>query len=187
MAYLMVGCADSVTSPADQVSQENETLQHSVFDRTLAGNSGHNRNFRAHLSGDEEVPAVDTRARGQTIFQLSKDGSELSYKLIAANIENITQAHIHCGAAGVNDAEAGRRGSPVDRRVPSVTPELPTQRWRLLLGILQKLPQATMSRGFGHVADLRVPAGLRSMVLGGFARMVGIDLSEAEQPRAGDA
>lgn len=64
--------------------------------------SGHNRNFRAHLSGQEEVPSVDTRATGQAIFQLDKDGDELQFKLIAANINDVTQAHIHCGAAGVN-------------------------------------------------------------------------------------
>jgi hypothetical protein len=64
--------------------------------------AGNNRNFRAHLSGGEEVPARDTRAQGQAIFQLSKDGTQLHYKLIVANIENVVQAHIHVGPAGVN-------------------------------------------------------------------------------------
>jgi hypothetical protein len=61
-----------------------------------------NRNFRTHLSGAEEVPPVHTRAQGQAIFQLSKDGTELSYKLIVANIENVIQAHIHLAPAGQN-------------------------------------------------------------------------------------
>jgi hypothetical protein len=61
-----------------------------------------NRNFRTHLSGDEEVPAVDTWAQGQAIFQLSKDGSELYYKLIVANIEDVRMAHIHTAPAGQN-------------------------------------------------------------------------------------
>ena len=65
-----------------------------------------NRNFGTHLSGDEEVPpagvVIDTLAQGQAIFQLSKDGSELHYKLIVANIENVFQAHIHKGARGAN-------------------------------------------------------------------------------------
>jgi hypothetical protein len=60
------------------------------------------RNFRAHLSGDEEVPPVDTRAQGQAIFQLSKDGTELHYKLIVANIEDVTMAHIHLAPRGRN-------------------------------------------------------------------------------------
>lgn len=68
----------------------------------MAWASGHQSNFVAHLSGDEEVPPVDTRAQGQAKFQLSKDGSELDFKLIVANIENVTQAHIHLGPRGVN-------------------------------------------------------------------------------------
>jgi hypothetical protein len=67
--------------------------------------AGSQRNFRAHLAGRNEVPPVgpvDTNAQGQAIFQLSKDETELEFKLIVANIEDVTQAHIHCGAAGVN-------------------------------------------------------------------------------------
>ena len=63
-------------------------------------------NYRTHLSGDNEVPpagvVIETNAQGQAIFQLSPDGTELSYKLIVANIENVFQAHIHIGPAGVN-------------------------------------------------------------------------------------
>lgn len=60
------------------------------------------QSFRAHLSGDEEVPAVNTNATGQTLFKLSKDGTSLSYKLIVANIENVAAAHIHIGERGSN-------------------------------------------------------------------------------------
>jgi hypothetical protein len=63
---------------------------------------GGERNLRTHLSGREEVPANDSRAQGQAIFQLSRDGSEMSFKLIVANIQNVTQAHIHLAPAGVN-------------------------------------------------------------------------------------
>jgi hypothetical protein len=74
---------------------------------TIAGTAaasptGNNRNFRAHLTGAEEVPPAETQAQGQAIFQLSKDGSELHYKLIVANIENVKMAHIHLAPAGVN-------------------------------------------------------------------------------------
>lgn len=58
-------------------------------------------NFVAVLSGGEEVPARDTQARGLATFQL--DGTTLSYRLIASNIHNVTQAHIHAPApAGTN-------------------------------------------------------------------------------------
>ncbi len=60
------------------------------------------RNFRAHLSGGEQVPPADTSAQGQVVFHLNREGTELSYKLIAANILNILQAHIHMGPKGVN-------------------------------------------------------------------------------------
>jgi hypothetical protein len=60
------------------------------------------RTFVAHANGGQEVPANDSRAQGQAILQLSADGTELSYKLIIANIQNVTQAHIHLAPAGVN-------------------------------------------------------------------------------------
>ena len=63
-------------------------------------------NFRTHLSGDNEVPPagvmIMTLAQGQAVFQLSNDGSELSYQLIASNIDNVFMAHIHQGPAGSN-------------------------------------------------------------------------------------
>jgi hypothetical protein len=58
--------------------------------------------FTAHLSGDNEVPPVDSQGQGQAIFTLSEDGTALHYKLIVANTKNVTQAHIHCGEAGIN-------------------------------------------------------------------------------------
>ncbi len=63
---------------------------------------GPDSNFRTHLSGDNEVPAVDTQAQGQAIFKLSADGTELHYKLIVANIEDVEMAHIHMAPAGTN-------------------------------------------------------------------------------------
>jgi hypothetical protein len=58
--------------------------------------------FNAHLKGRNEVPARPTKAAGNAVFHLSDDGTELEYKLIVANIENVVQAHIHIGAEGVN-------------------------------------------------------------------------------------
>ena len=59
-------------------------------------------NFVALLSGANEVPARDTDARGVATFKLNKDATELSYTLIAANIENVVASHIHIGPAGMN-------------------------------------------------------------------------------------
>lgn len=63
---------------------------------------GNSMNFTASLKGREEVPPVDTNAQGQAIFHVSKDGDSISYKLIAANIENVLMAHIHVAPPGVN-------------------------------------------------------------------------------------
>jgi hypothetical protein len=60
------------------------------------------KNFVTHLTGAEEVPERDCPGQGQAIFQLSKDGTELKYRLIASNINNVVAAHIHIGAAGIN-------------------------------------------------------------------------------------
>jgi CHRD domain len=59
-------------------------------------------NLRTHMNGGEENPANESQAQGQAIFRLSEDGTELQYKLIVANIENVLQSHIHMAAPGVN-------------------------------------------------------------------------------------
>lgn len=58
--------------------------------------------FHAILEGDEEVPPVDSDAKGAAIFRTSNDGTELNYRLIVANIENVTAAHIHLAPRGEN-------------------------------------------------------------------------------------
>lgn len=59
-------------------------------------------NFRAVLSGANEVPARDTLARGVATFKVDAEESAIGYRLVVANIENVFAAHIHCGAPGVN-------------------------------------------------------------------------------------
>ena len=85
------------------LSSCNITENEDVLQRESVLKSGEIvKNFRAHLSGDQEVPANESIAQGQAIFQLSKDGSELSYKLIVANLENLHMSHIHLAPAGSN-------------------------------------------------------------------------------------
>jgi hypothetical protein len=59
-------------------------------------------NFVATLSGEEEVPARDTRAVGVATFKLRQDAAALLFKVNVANIDNVVAGHIHCGAVGVN-------------------------------------------------------------------------------------
>lgn len=63
---------------------------------------GHQRNFRTHLVGGNEVPPVETDAQGQAVFQFDRTGERLRYKLIAANIEDVLMAHVHLAPAGQN-------------------------------------------------------------------------------------
>lgn len=60
------------------------------------------KNFVAPLKGEQEAPPVDTNATGLAKFQLSADGTVLSYKLIVANIDNVVASHIHIAPAGQN-------------------------------------------------------------------------------------
>ena len=60
------------------------------------------QNFRTHLSGAEEVPPNASAAQGQAIFRISSDGSKIHFQLNIANIQNVTQAHIHRAPAGSN-------------------------------------------------------------------------------------
>ena len=71
--------------------------------------AGTRHNHSVHLSGDQEpTPAPplpspqDSNAQGQAIFKIADDEQSLDFKLIASNIENIVQAHIHCGPPGMN-------------------------------------------------------------------------------------
>ena len=64
--------------------------------------AGLNANWSTHASGSLEVPPRATSAQSQAIFHLSDDASELQYKLIASNIENVVASHIHVGASGAN-------------------------------------------------------------------------------------
>lgn len=58
--------------------------------------------FRAHLTGAEEVPPVDTDGRGQALFRFNRNMKRLDYKLAVFGLKDVVAAHIHCGALGVN-------------------------------------------------------------------------------------
>ena len=91
LAFVMI-FSSCDTANTDDVLQEETALK----------SAKQAKNFRAHLSGDQEVPANESIAQGQATFQLSKDGTELSYKLIVANLEDLHMAHIHLAPAGSN-------------------------------------------------------------------------------------
>ncbi len=72
---------------------------------TSLGMAAARLDFRAGLTGKNEVPVVTTKAKGEADFMMSKDGKELTYILKLKNIEGVTAAHIHAGKKG-EDGEA---------------------------------------------------------------------------------
>ena len=59
-------------------------------------------NFRTHCKGQNEVLPVTTRGQCQANFKLTADGTGLEYRLNVANLEAVTQAHIHLAPEGSN-------------------------------------------------------------------------------------
>lgn len=103
LVLLITGCEDGIVS--SETSSNSDRTAFSDLAEAPQGEAVKVEsvlNFVAPLSGNQEVPPVATRASGLAKFKLSKDGTEFSYKLNVANIDGVTQAHIHCGAAGVN-------------------------------------------------------------------------------------
>jgi hypothetical protein len=97
---IAVACGDRPAAPTDPLTVPV------VRNGSAASANASGSNFGTPLSSDEEVMpegVVNTSsAVGNAIFKLNADGTELSYKLIVANIENVFMAHIHSAPAGVN-------------------------------------------------------------------------------------
>ena len=58
--------------------------------------------FQARLTGDQEVPAVETDTTGRFEILVNKDATAGEYTLRVNSGVRITQSHFHCGAVGVN-------------------------------------------------------------------------------------
>lgn len=62
-----------------------------------------NHEFAANLTGQDEVPSVDTQAMGQAIFVLVQPTNKtIDFHVNATGIQAVTQAHIHSGSPGKN-------------------------------------------------------------------------------------
>ena len=72
---------------------------------TLAPEAAADETFRATLTGDQEAPPVgpvDTDTTGRVRIQINKTETEGEFTLIVNEGVRVTQAHLHCGAVGVN-------------------------------------------------------------------------------------
>lgn len=81
--------------------------------------------FEAELSGDAEVPPVDTRARGRTSVELAEGGTVLRHFSRLRRLRNVTMAHLHLGPEGEN-------GPVVASLIPTDLSQLTTRQRRRL-------------------------------------------------------
>jgi hypothetical protein len=96
LTVLVAACAERSDATAPELTVPVYMLE------GAAGGAHAPAMFHAHATGDQEVPPNDSRARGQATFRLENAGTELHYRLIVSNIENVSMAHIHLAPAGVN-------------------------------------------------------------------------------------
>jgi CHRD domain len=123
---------DAINVPVRLQSEPRTGGQQAVGAQTASAH-----NLGTHLTGDEEVPVRETGAQGQAIFRVNDAGTAISYKLNVANIENVTQAHIHAAPAGSN-------GGIVAWLYPSAPP----------LQLIQGRTQGTLGEGEITAASL---------------------------------
>jgi hypothetical protein len=97
-ALLALGCGSEPPAPTEFVAEFGH----------MGGGAGHAPdhapgNFETHLRGENERPnPVETTALGQAKLQVSRDGSEIRFRLLVARIHDPIMAHIHRG--GVEEA-----------------------------------------------------------------------------------
>lgn len=101
-AVLLLGCMDgpeNTTAP----KLSGALVTGATADRKGFGDDhGEKRLILTMLTGDEEVPPRATDAHGQAHVKLSKDGTSMDFVLVANQISNVVQAHIHMGPKGAN-------------------------------------------------------------------------------------
>jgi hypothetical protein len=55
-----------------------------------------------NLKAGDEIPAITSTASAQLLLNINSSTAEMSFKLTAADITNVTMAHLHLGVAGQN-------------------------------------------------------------------------------------
>ena len=72
------------------------------------------RAFEADLSGEAEVPPVETDTSGEATFRADRRWTRINYTIRLRDIEGVTQAHIHIGPEGANGPVATFLFGPSD-------------------------------------------------------------------------
>jgi hypothetical protein len=103
-AALLLGCVDAPASTTAPQLSGAVVSGGVVADRNkeFGTDNGDQRTIETKLSGDEEVPIRITGAHGSANVRLAKDGQSIDFQLVVNDITNVTMAHIHMQAKGVN-------------------------------------------------------------------------------------
>jgi hypothetical protein len=91
----------STTTMTSTMTTTATSVSSTTVSTTLPPNP-ENLNVTVTLSGGEEVPAVATQASAQLILNLNGAMGEFNFILTAANIANVTMAHLHLAVKGQN-------------------------------------------------------------------------------------
>lgn len=105
---LIVGCGNSNTEKGDSEGEDmsmsgDQTMNQQRMSEGETGGEmmSESQTFEATLSGDNEVPAVDTDASGNVMVTLNGDSIHITGQFSGLSSE-YTASHIHKGAKGEN-------------------------------------------------------------------------------------
>ena len=60
------------------------------------------QSFRATLTGDQEVPPVETDAHGLALYLFNLQETRMRFRVRVFKIEDVVAAHVHCAPPGVD-------------------------------------------------------------------------------------
>ena len=97
----MLAALPHIAAADDQGDQglngAHHQTHHEIGHETLA-------EFHIRLAGDQQIPPVNTTAFGFAEVRLFQNGTStaIEFRVVVCNIANVTLAHIHVGAVGIN-------------------------------------------------------------------------------------
>lgn len=134
-ALALLGCSDDTVTPAPDTRARDVGIlgdrpagEVSLADRGTGEAQG--TTLSATLTGAQEVPPVTTSATGSASATLNAAKTQISVTVTYTGLTNITAAHIHVGAAGVDGPviftlAAGTFTSPLNKTLAAadLTPQ----------------------------------------------------------------
>ena len=101
---VLAGCGTSATTTTTAQPATTTTAAGPTTTGASTPTGGTPAKIEVALTGDQQVPAVQTSASGKAIIMIEggPSGFNISFELDVTNIVDVTAAHIHLGAAGTS-------------------------------------------------------------------------------------